>query len=100
MPSTALPAATMNTAVPRLRPGVRLSYDAVRGCHVLLHPEGVLIPNDTASAVLVRCDGQSSIATIVEELREVYEYVDITEVTDLLRRLAADQLLTLEQTNG
>ena len=37
-------------SVPRLRNGVRLSFDHVRDTHVLLFPEGVLVPNQTAAA--------------------------------------------------
>ncbi|RJQ71611.1 pyrroloquinoline quinone biosynthesis peptide chaperone PqqD [Pseudonocardiaceae bacterium YIM PH 21723] len=85
---------------PRLLPGVRISYDDVRDRTVVLYPEGVLMPNSTACAVLVRCDGRTSVAQIVDDLRAIYADVDSADVLGLLRRLAADQLLTLEPSDG
>lgn len=73
---------------PRLRRGVRLSYDHTRQAHVLLYPEGVLITNKTAAAVLVLCDGESTVADIVVALGGRYTDVREQDVHDVLARLA------------
>ncbi|MFE5508065.1 pyrroloquinoline quinone biosynthesis peptide chaperone PqqD [Amycolatopsis japonica] len=74
-------------SVPRLRRGVRLSYDQTRETHVLLFPEGVLVPNATAAAVLSLCDGVEDVAGIAAALRKRYAGVREEEILDVLSRL-------------
>ncbi|WP_410567744.1 pyrroloquinoline quinone biosynthesis peptide chaperone PqqD [Amycolatopsis sp. cmx-4-61] len=74
-------------SVPRLRRGVRLSFDHVRDTHVLLFPEGVLVPNTTAAAVLELCDGARSVTEITSALSSRYSGVVAQDVLDLLSRL-------------
>ncbi|WP_167474365.1 pyrroloquinoline quinone biosynthesis peptide chaperone PqqD [Nocardia arthritidis] len=80
--------------VPRLRPGVRLTRDPARGTLALL-PEGVVVLNDTAAAVLALCDGASSVGRIVERLGAEFEGVRAEDVTELLDRLAQRRVVTL-----
>ncbi|MCP2258968.1 pyrroloquinoline quinone biosynthesis protein D [Streptoalloteichus tenebrarius] len=84
-----------DTAVPRLRRGVRLSFDPTRDSYVLLYPEGVLLPNETAAAVLGRCDGGADVATIVASLARDFDGVDAAQVSDLLRRLERRRLVEI-----
>ncbi|GAA1210010.1 pyrroloquinoline quinone biosynthesis protein D [Prauserella alba] len=79
---------------PRLRRGVRLTYDRTRQTydrtrqtHVVLFPEGVLVPNATATAVLELCDGERSIPDIAAALGERYAGVREDDVGDVLARL-------------
>jgi pyrroloquinoline quinone biosynthesis protein D len=73
---------------PRLRKGVRLSFDKTRDTHVLLYPEGVLVPNATAAAVLALCDGESTVEEIATALGTRFQGVCTQDVTDVLTRLA------------
>jgi pyrroloquinoline quinone biosynthesis protein D len=82
---------------PRLRPGVRLSYDPGRGAHVLLFPEGVLMPNRTAVAVLERCDGTATVADITAALRLRYRDVPTADVLALLDRLVRRRIVDVER---
>lgn len=72
---------------PRLRRGVRLTYDKTRETHVLLFPEGVLVPNKTAAAVLQLCDGETTIDEITAELGKTYDGVRTEDVREVLTRL-------------
>ena len=72
---------------PRLRKGVRFTYDKVRDTHVLLFPEGVLVPNATAAAVLGLCDGESTVERIATLLDGRYQGVRAADVMDVLARL-------------
>jgi pyrroloquinoline quinone biosynthesis protein D len=72
---------------PRLRRGVRLTYDKTRETHVLLFPEGVLVPNKTAASVLELCDGIATVAEITEALAVMYEGVKPEDVQNILTRL-------------
>lgn len=73
---------------PRLRRGVRLVFDRTRDTHVLLFPEGVLVPNKTAAAVLELCDGSSTVDSIVSALAERYQGVLVDDIAGVLTRLA------------
>jgi len=81
------------TAVPSLARGVRVQMDAATGEPVLLYPEGVLFLNETAHAVVQRCDGVATIAEIAASLAEDFDadpdtlLADVLEcVTDLKQR--------------
>ncbi|MFI6154541.1 pyrroloquinoline quinone biosynthesis protein PqqE [Kitasatospora sp. NPDC051170] len=84
------------TGAPGLRPGVRLVHDPARGRRALLHPEGVLLLNDTAAAVLRHCDGRRDVRSVTAALSEEYEGVDGAQVAALLADLAERRLLALD----
>ncbi|WP_018680418.1 pyrroloquinoline quinone biosynthesis peptide chaperone PqqD [Actinokineospora enzanensis] len=84
--------------VPRLRRGVRLDFDAVRRSAVALFPEGVLLLNPTAEAVLRACDGTRTVARIVDRLGEHYAGVRVEDVVAVLRGLAERDIVERETT--
>ncbi|MFE9428715.1 pyrroloquinoline quinone biosynthesis protein PqqE [Kitasatospora sp. NPDC006697] len=90
----------MSTAAPGLRPGVRLVYDPARGRSVLLHPEGVLLLNDTAADVLRQCDGRRDARAVTAELAARYDGVAGAQVEALFADLAERRLLVLDGTGA
>ena len=78
---------------PRLRRGVRAATDPLSGETVLLFPEGVLVMNETAAAVVRQCDGKHSVADVVQSVGEVYDGVAVEDVMSLLRDLIGQSLL-------
>jgi pyrroloquinoline quinone biosynthesis protein D len=60
-------------SLPRFLPGVRLHRDQARAQWVVLAPERVIELDEVAHAVLLRCDGQRSLAIIVEELAAEFD---------------------------
>jgi pyrroloquinoline quinone biosynthesis protein E len=78
---------------PALRRGVRLAYDEARNQHALLYPEGVLLLNETAGAVLAHCDGARTVAGITAELASGYAGTAIADVLALLDSLMAKRLI-------
>jgi pyrroloquinoline quinone biosynthesis protein D len=78
---------------PKLRKGVRLTFDRTRDTHVLLFPEGVLVPNATAAAVLALCDGESTVAEIAAALGARYRGFRAEDVTDVLARLESRRVV-------
>jgi pyrroloquinoline quinone biosynthesis protein D len=78
---------------PRLRPGTRLTYDRTRDTLVLLFPEGVLVPNQTANDILARCDGATSVSGIAEALTERYHGVEVDDVLALVEELVSRRLV-------
>jgi pyrroloquinoline quinone biosynthesis protein D len=77
--------------VPKFMPGVRLQYSEARRQWIVQAPERVLMPDETAVAVLKRCDGTTSVAAIGEVLAREYEAppeVVKADVIEMLQDLA------------
>ena len=78
-------------SVPRLRRGVKLRFDPRREAWVLLAPERVLVPDETALEILKRCDGRATLAALVDDLSREFEAeraVIAEDVAALLQDLA------------
>lgn len=89
--------AIINTARPRLAGKARLKWDAVRQKHLLLFPEGVLVLNQTAHAVLELCDGARTVGDIVALLAERYRSDAIdADVKETLEKLAGKNFVQLD----
>ena len=76
---------------PHLPAYLKLRHDAGRGRWILLAPERVLTPDETAVAVLKLCDGQRTVEDIVQALVKEYSApaeVIRTDVLELLQGLA------------
>lgn len=58
---------------PRLLPRARLEIDRLSQQPVLLYPEGVMMLNETAAAILQLCNGEHTLADILRELASRYE---------------------------
>ena len=82
---------------PILAKRARLQTDPVSGKPLLLYPEGLLILNDTAHAIVRRCNGVFSIAGILEQLADEYgaKAEDLQpDVLQYLQELRQRQLVT------
>ena len=77
------------TARPRLARGVRLREDPARSGFVLLAPERVLNANLTAVEVLKRCDGERTMAAVVDDLATVFN-ADRGRIAQDVEALLAD----------
>jgi pyrroloquinoline quinone biosynthesis protein D len=53
---------------PSIRERFRLQWEPVQAAHVLLYPEGMVKLNQSAAAILTRCDGATTVADIVADL--------------------------------
>ncbi|MFH8342523.1 pyrroloquinoline quinone biosynthesis peptide chaperone PqqD [Streptomyces sp. AM6-12] len=99
----ATPAATNRTRTaevtgpdrPRLARHVRLGFDRTRQRRILLHPEAVVVLNDSGAAILDLCDGRHTVAGIVSELSARYQRVPDDEVRRFLSRLVVRRYLEL-----
>src|SRR5579875_2064404 len=58
---------------PCLLPRARLEIDRLSSQPILLYPEGVLMLNETAAAILQLCNGEHTLAEILRELASRYE---------------------------
>ena len=71
-PATRRRMSVSEASVPTLSRGTRLRLDETRQRWVLLVPERVMAPDEIAVEVLKLCDGQRSVAGIIEQLAAVY----------------------------
>ena len=86
------------TARPKLSARARLQTDKLSGKPVLLYPEGVLMLNPTAHAIVSLCTGGATLEAIVSNLADRYHSSapEISlQVTGFLKRLRAKNLLEL-----
>ena len=81
---------------PRLSPRARLQTDKITGKPVLLYPEGALLLNPTAHAIVCLCTGNARLQLILETLAERFA-LPVEQITDevipFLERLRAKNLL-------
>lgn len=56
--------------VPKLAKKARLRFDRHSGKHMLMYPERGLELNESAAAIVKRCDGTKSVSAIVAELEK------------------------------
>ena len=83
---------------PVLPPGVRLHWDRVRGCHVLLAPERALLLDEVGHAILSRVDGQTPLPALAEGLAADFcaPLEDVAaDVAEFLTGLARERLVDL-----
>jgi pyrroloquinoline quinone biosynthesis protein D len=85
---------------PRLARHVRLTFDPARERHVLLRPECVVVLNRTGAAILGLCDGQRTVAEIVDDLRSRYDRVAEADVQRFLAGLVDRRCLEIGTENG
>ena len=72
------------TSRPVLARHVKLTFDVTRNCWLLLAPERLLTPSETAVAVLELCDGQRTIEDMAAMLASEFDAPPDTILTDVL----------------
>ncbi|SEQ17798.1 pyrroloquinoline quinone biosynthesis protein D [Lentzea xinjiangensis] len=83
-------------AVPRIRRGVKCTYDQIRAAHVVLFPEGVLVLNETAASVVSLCDGTRSVGDIALALGDEYDGVEPEDIAGLVARLVDRRVVDVD----
>ena len=89
--------AVASSTRPRIGAGFRMQWEPAQNCHVLLYPEGMVKLNVSAGEIMVRCDGERSIATIVGELEAAFNASGLEpEVLSFVEIAARQKWLTWE----
>lgn len=84
-------------SVPRLPPGVKLRFDKAREQWMVQAPERVFVPDPVALEVIKRCDGQATVASIVDDLAQAFNApreVILGDVTEMLQDLTDKAVMT------
>lgn len=92
-----MPSRIPASGLPRVAAHSRVTFDQVRGQYVLLGPESVSVLNHTGAAILTLCDGEHSVAQIIEELHGTYAHVQGDEVREFIARLVDDRSVRIDQ---
>ena len=79
--------AVVETSRPVLARGVQLRFDDTRQRWVLLVPERVLAPDEIAIEILKLCDGERSVADIIDLFAERYAAPRDTIAADIIEML-------------
>ena len=66
--------------VPNWRPGYRFQYEPAQKGHVLLYPEGMIKPYESACLIGGLIDGQRDVAAIISELEQ--QFPDAPDVAE------------------
>ena len=86
-----------DASVPRLPRGVKLRFDKQREQWVVLAPERVFVLDNIALEIVKRCDGDASVAAIVDDLAAAFSAprdVILKDVQALLQDLADKGIVT------
>ncbi|SAK69380.1 coenzyme PQQ synthesis D [Caballeronia fortuita] len=62
---------------PRLKRLFRLQWEPAQNAHVLLYPEGMVKLNQSASEILLRCDGSRDIPALVADLEQAFNATNL-----------------------
>ena len=57
---------------PKLSRRFRLQYEEAQTRWVLLYPEGMVTLNDSAAAILQRCDGAHTLDMLIDDLQSAF----------------------------
>ena len=83
--------------VPRLPRHVKFRFDQAREAWVVLAPEKVFMPDEIAVEVLKRCDGDTTLKDIIDDLARTFEAerdVVAADVVAMLQDLADKGIIT------
>lgn len=86
MPRAELSEHTTLPAAPKLAPLFRMQYETAQEAWVLLYPEGMVQLNQSAAEILLHCDGQHTVAQIVQDIQAKFSTQGIEpEIVNLLQ---------------
>ena len=57
---------------PTLHPTFRLQWEDAQQSWILLYPEGMVTLNDSAAAILQRCDGSHTLDMLIDDLQSAF----------------------------
>ena len=65
--------------IPQMAPTFRFQWEEAQGCHVILYPEGMVKLNPAAGEILKRCDGDASVAAIIDNLKSAFPGAELED---------------------
>ena len=62
-----------------IKKGHRLQWEETQDCFVILFPEGMVQLSASAGEIMQLCDGDKSVADIIEQLSEKFPGADLSD---------------------
>ena len=62
-----------------IKQGHRLQWEETQDCFVILFPEGMVQLSASAGEIMQLCDGDKSVADIIEQLSEKFPGADLSD---------------------
>ena len=81
---------------PTWRQGYRFQFEPAQKSHVILYPEGMITLNESAAAIAQYIDGQNTIQTIVELIKQEFGNHEVIEQDVIEYMLVAQQQFWIE----
>ena len=79
-----------DSVVPRLGHGFRFQWEEAQGCHVLLYPEGMVKLNRSAGEILSRCNGELTVAALVDQLQTAFNAANLRPEVEKFLEIATE----------
>lgn len=76
---------------------MQLAYDRAGDRHVMMCPEGVLVLNKSATEIIRRCDGETTVGEITAALAAMYRGVRNADVVTMLSRLTERRMIEVAE---
>lgn len=76
--------------------GYRFQFEPAQKSHVILYPEGMITLNESAAAIAQYIDGQSTVKTIVELIKQKFGNHEAIEQDVIEYMLVAQQQFWIE----
>jgi len=65
--------------IPAVAPAFRLQWEEAQECFVILYPEGMVKLSPSAGEIMRRCDGESSVAEIIDALESAFPGAELVD---------------------
>lgn len=85
---------------PRIAPTFRFQWEEAQNCFVVLYPEGMVKLSGSAGEIMKRCNGQTSIAELINDLHQtfpgadldndVYQFLEVAHAKGWIRKSKPD----------
>lgn len=87
---------TINDIPQIVSPPFRFQWEEAQDCFVVLYPEGMVKLSASAGEIMKRCDGQTTVMNIIEDLQrsfpdadlenDVYKFLEVAHANGWIRK--------------
>ncbi|HEY5703520.1 MAG TPA: pyrroloquinoline quinone biosynthesis peptide chaperone PqqD [Gammaproteobacteria bacterium] len=63
--------------IPQIAPTFRFQWEQAQDCYVVLYPEGMVKLSNSAGEIMKRCNGETTVSGILEDLHETFPDADL-----------------------
>ena len=68
-----------NETILEIVPTLRVQWEEVQNCYVVLYPEGMVKLSQSAGEIMKRIDGEKSVIDIIDDISNAFDGADVKE---------------------